>query len=128
MPKVLVVDDDPRMVRLLSATLPSDYEVIQATDGATALAMAEATLPDLLLLDVNLPGMDGFEVLRRMKESETLRRMRVIMVTARLDEADIILGLETGADAYLTKPFSPLALLEKASELLGSVDIVIVTR
>ena len=119
MPKVLVVDDDPRMVRLLSATLPSDYEVIQATDGATALAMAEATLPDLLLLDVNLPGMDGFEVLRRIKESETLRRMRVIMVTARSDEADRNLGLQTGADAYLTKPFSPLALLEKASELLG---------
>jgi two-component system alkaline phosphatase synthesis response regulator PhoP len=119
MPKVIVADDDPRMVRLLSATLPSDYEVVQATDGAAAIAMAEATLPDLLLLDVNLPGMNGFEVLRRMKESETLRHIRVIMVTARSDEVDRNLGLQTGADAYLTKPFSPLALLEKASELLG---------
>lgn len=119
MPKVLIVDDDPRMVRLLSATLPSDYEVVQAADGASAIAMAEAALPDLVLLDVNMPGMNGFEVLRRIKQSEKLRRMRVIMVTARSDEADRNLGLQMGADAYLTKPYSPLALLEKASELLG---------
>ena len=119
MPKILVADDDPLMVRLLTVTLPPEYEVVQAMDGLQTVALAEATVPDLVLLDVNMPGMNGFEVLRRIKQSEKLRKVKVIMVTARTDEADRNLGLQLGADAYLAKPYSPLALLEKTSELLG---------
>ncbi len=119
MPKVLVVDDHATMVRLLTMTLPSDYTVAQATNGLEAVEQAEKFVPDLMLLDVNMPGLNGFEVLRKIRESKKLVNTKVIMVTARSEEADRNLAQQLGADVYLTKPFSPLALLEQVSKLLG---------
>ena len=119
MPKVLVADDDSRMVRLLSMTLPAEYDVSQALDGEEAVRVAEELIPDLILLDVNMPGLDGFEVLRRVKQLPALRHTKIVMVTARSDEADRFLGVSLGADEYLTKPFSPLELLERVTQLLG---------
>ena len=119
MPKVLVADDDSRMVRLLSMTLPSEYDVSQAMDGEEAIKVAEEMIPDLILLDVNMPGLNGFEVLRRVKQMPSLAHTKVVMVTARSDEADRFLGKSLGADEYLTKPFSPLKLLQRVTELLG---------
>ncbi len=119
MPKILVVDDDARMVRLLSLTLPATFEVFQASKGEDAVMLAEKNLPDVILLDINMPGLNGFEVLQRVKQSKRLKKTRGIMGTARSDEADRPLGAQLGADAYFTKPFSPLSLLEKVSQLLG---------
>ncbi|MDP6453502.1 MAG: response regulator [SAR202 cluster bacterium] len=119
MPKVLVADDDSRMVRLLSMTLPAEYDVDQAGDGEEAVKKAEEMVPDLILLDVNMPGLNGFEVLRRVKQMPALAHTKVVMVTARTDEADRFLGTSLGADEYLTKPFSPLMLLQRVTELLG---------
>ena len=119
MPKVLVADDDTRMVRLLVLTMPSGYEILQATDGEEAVNAALSSVPDIILLDVNMPGLNGFEVLRKIRESIKLANTRVILVTARTDEADRSLGMQLGADAYLTKPFSPLRLLQKVTQLLG---------
>ncbi|MBI4312958.1 MAG: response regulator [Chloroflexi bacterium] len=119
MPKVLVVDDHATMVRLLTMTLPSEYTVSQATNGQEAVEMAEKVAPDLMLLDVNMPGLNGFEVLRKVREIKSLANTKVIMVTARTDESDRNLARQLGADAYLTKPFSPLALLEEVSKLLS---------
>lgn len=119
MPKVLVVDDHATMVRLLTMTLPSDFTVAQASNGQEGVEQAEKFIPDLMLLDVNMPGLNGFEVLRKVRESKKLTHTKVIMVTARSDEADRNLALQLGADAYLTKPFSPLALLEQVTKLLG---------
>ena len=76
MPKVLVADDDSRMVRLLSMTLPSEYDVSQAMDGEEAIKVAEEMIPDLILLDVNMPGLNGFEVLRRVKQMPSLAHTR----------------------------------------------------
>ncbi|MBI4202730.1 MAG: response regulator [Chloroflexi bacterium] len=118
MPKVLVVDDHATMVRLLTMTLPYEYTVSHAASGPEAIELAEEFQPDLMLLDVNMPGLNGFEVLRQVKASKNLSRTKVIMVTARSDEADRNLALQLGADAYFTKPFSPLALLEEVSKLL----------
>ena len=119
MAKILVADDDARMVRLLTMTLPGNHEVAEALDGEQAVEMAEKIVPDLILLDVNMPGLNGFEVLRRVKNSPNTRETKVIMVTARSDEADRYLGASLGADVYLAKPFSPLMLLERVNELLG---------
>ncbi|MBI2916530.1 MAG: response regulator [Chloroflexi bacterium] len=119
MPKVLVVDDDNRMVLLLTMTMPGNYVVMQAKDGEEALRMAEEQVPDVILLDVNMPRLNGFEVLRKVRQSGKLKKTRVIMVTARSDEADRNLGMQLGANAYLSKPFSPLALLDLISKLLS---------
>ena len=119
MVKVVVADDDARMVRLLTMTLPADFEISQALDGEEAVRVAERTVPDLILLDVNMPGLNGFEVLRRVKQSDKLKGTKVILVTARSDEADRYLGTSLGADGYLAKPFSPLMLLERVTQLMG---------
>jgi two-component system chemotaxis response regulator CheY len=100
-------------------TLPSEYDVSQAMDGEEAMKVAEEMIPDLILLDVNMPGLNGFEVLRRVKQMPSLAHTKVVMVTARSDEADRFLGKSLGADEYLTKPFSPLKLLQRVTELLG---------
>ena len=119
MPKILVADDDPRMVRLITMTVPDTYEVVQATNGTDAIRVAEEFVPDLVLLDVNMPQLNGFEVLRSVRQSPKLTSTKVVMVTARSDETDRNLGKQLGADEYLTKPFSPLALLRTINELLG---------
>lgn len=119
MTKILVVDDDARMTRLLTMTLPSEFEVVQASDGQEGLEMAETHTPDLILMDVNMPGVNGFQMLQQVRQSAKLAKTKVILVTGRDSDEDQRLGIRLGADAYFTKPFSPLSLLEKINDLLG---------
>src|SRR5574342_1295748 len=116
MTKILIIDDEPSIVKLVSAYLqPEGYEVYTATDGPSGLKAARAFKPDLVILDVMLPGMDGLELLSRLRrESEVY----VIMLTARTEETDKIVGLSVGADDYVTKPFSPRELVARVKAAL----------
>ncbi|WP_393076135.1 response regulator transcription factor [Streptomyces sp. LN704] len=116
MARVLVVDDDPTVAEVVSGYLDrAGYLVDRAADGPAALARAAAHWPDLVVLDLMLPGMDGLEVCRRMRGRGPVP---VIMLTARGDEDDRILGLEVGADDYVTKPFSPRELVLRVESVL----------
>lgn len=113
---VLVVDDDPTVAEVVTGYLTgAGYEVARASNGPAALEQYAARRPDLAVLDLMLPGMDGFEVCRRMRAQGPVP---VIMLTARGDEDDRILGLETGADDYVTKPFSPRELVLRVDSVL----------
>ncbi|MGI5456422.1 response regulator transcription factor [Streptomyces sp. CA-249302] len=114
--RVLVVDDDPTVAEVVAGYLDrAGYAVDRAADGPAALARAAAHRPDLVVLDLMLPGMDGLEVCRRMRATGPVP---VIMLTARGDEDDRILGLEVGADDYVTKPFSPRELVLRVESVL----------
>ncbi|MFC9115885.1 response regulator transcription factor [Streptomyces sp. NPDC057092] len=114
--RVLVVDDDPTVAEIVTGYLDrAGYVVDRAGDGPDALARAAAHWPDLVVLDLMLPGMDGLEVCRRMRGQGPVP---VIMLTARGDEDDRILGLEVGADDYVTKPFSPRELVLRVESVL----------
>ncbi|MFJ8750129.1 response regulator transcription factor [Streptomyces sp. NPDC102441] len=114
--RVLVVDDDPTVAEVAAGYLErAGYDVERADDGPAALERFAALRPDLVVLDLMLPGMDGFEVCRRMRAQGPVP---VIMLTARGDEEDRILGLETGADDYVTKPFSPRELVLRVDSVL----------
>jgi two-component system alkaline phosphatase synthesis response regulator PhoP len=114
--KILVVDDEPGIVSTVRAFLEREGYVVQtAADGPSALQLARTFAPDLIILDIMLPGMDGLEVLRRLRqESEAY----VLMLTARSDETDKLIGLTVGADDYLTKPFSPRELVARVKAIL----------
>ncbi|NLH80494.1 MAG: response regulator, partial [Phyllobacteriaceae bacterium] len=117
--RVLVVDDIPANVKLLEARLGAEYfEVVTALSGEAALAEARRTLPDLVLLDVMMPGMDGFEVCRRLKADPRTQHIPVVMVTALDQIADRVKGLEAGADDFLTKPVNDTALVTRAKSLV----------
>ncbi len=113
---ILVVDDEPQITRLAQDYLLRDgFRVLVAGDGGTAITLARHEQPDLVVLDLNLPGMDGLEVCR------TLRRFSdvpIVMLTARVEEADRLIGLELGADDYITKPFSPRELVARVRAVL----------
>ena len=114
MPKVLVVDDVPDNVKLLAYELSDHgYEVVTAHDGPKALRLARETLPDVILLDVMMPGMDGIEVCRRLKADPLLRTIPVVMVSAREREDDVVQGFDAGAQDYITKPFNTRILLAR---------------
>lgn len=116
MTRILVVDDEAALVQLVRSYLEREqYEVLTAADGPTALDLARATQPDLVVLDVMLPGLDGIEVCRQLR---LFSDAYVIMLTARTEEIDKILGLTVGADDYLTKPFSPRELVARIKALL----------
>jgi len=115
-PKILVVDDEPSIVKLVeSYLLKEGYEVYTAADGPTALKAARAFKPDLLVLDIMLPGMDGLDVLTQLRRESNAY---VILLTARIDEVDRVLGLSVGADDYVTKPFSPRELTARVKAAL----------
>jgi DNA-binding response OmpR family regulator len=120
--KVLVVEDEPTLLETLEYNLARQgYQVYTAADGLAALEIARRERPDLVVLDILLPGLDGFEVCR------TLRRemnVPILMLTARADEVDKIVGLEVGADDYLTKPFSMRELLARIKALLRRVRLI----
>lgn len=114
--RVLVVDDERRVVQLLQANLAVEgYEVLVAEEGAQALAMVAEEEPDLVILDLMLPGMDGYETTRRIREFSAVP---IIMLTARSGEMDIVRGFDAGADDYLTKPFSVNELLVRVRAVL----------
>lgn len=115
-PRALVVDDEPSLVRVVVGYLQADgFEVDSAADGSTALDIARQTDPDVIVLDLGLPGMDGIEVCRRLR---TFTDAYVVMLTARADEVDMLVGLAVGADDYITKPFSPRELVARVRTLL----------
>jgi len=119
MPTVLIVDDEPNIVELVRLTLEDDrVRVIDAADGAAALARAASDRPDLVLLDVGLPDMSGLDVCRRLRHDPRFAPMRIVMLTALAQRDDVARGLAAGADQYLTKPFSPVRLLALVSGLV----------
>jgi len=116
--RILVVDDIESNVRLLQAKLSAEYyEVLTASDGPTALAIAASERPDIVLLDVMMPGMDGFSVCRRLKDDPETRHVPVVLVTALDGRADRVAGLEAGADDFLTKPIDDVMLLARVRSL-----------
>jgi two-component system phosphate regulon response regulator PhoB len=117
--KVLIVDDEQDVTELLEFNLRSaGYEVISAEDGPTALKKARESLPDLIVLDVMLPEMDGTEVCKQLRRDPATARIPIVMLTAKATEIDRVLGLELGADDYVTKPFSPRELVLRVRGLL----------
>ncbi len=114
--KILVVDDEQRIVRLVRSYLEqAGYAVVEANDGQTALIQARREKPDLVVLDLGLPGMDGLEVARILRRE---RDTPIIMLTARVEDTDKIVGLELGADDYVTKPFNPRELVARVRAVL----------
>lgn len=125
MTKILVIDDEPSIVNLVQAYLkPEGYEVFTATDGISGLKAARAFKPDLIVLDVMLPGMDGLELLSRLRRES---QVYVIMLTARTEETDKIVGLSIGADDYMTKPFSPRELVARVKSALRRLQSAVGT-
>jgi two-component system alkaline phosphatase synthesis response regulator PhoP len=121
MPKILIVDDEPSIVNLVSAYLkPEGYEVYTAADGPSGLKAARAYKPDLIVLDVMLPGMDGIELLSLLRRESDVY---VILLTARTEETDKVVGLTVGADDYVTKPFSPRELTARIKAALRRVKM-----
>ncbi len=119
MPKILVVDDEPDAVELISFNLKAaGFEVVTAADGAEALKSARLHAPDLILLDVMLPEVDGLEVCKLLRRDPATAPIPVIMLTAKAAEIDRVLGLELGADDYVTKPFSPRELVLRVRKLV----------
>ena len=115
--RILVVDDEPNIVKLAKLYLERDgYQVLSVGDGEQALELIQTQKPDLVVLDVMLPSMDGFEICRRLRAQDN--QIPIIMVTARDDDIDKILGLELGADDYLTKPFNPRELVARVRAVL----------
>ncbi|HEX8967686.1 MAG TPA: response regulator [Chloroflexota bacterium] len=117
--RVLVADDDSALRRLISTTLGTeDFELLQAVDGEEALRIARQDYPELVVLDVNMPRVNGFEVCRRLKSAPETASIKIVMLTASAGEEDRARGRQAGADDYFTKPFSPLQLLNKVYALL----------
>jgi DNA-binding response OmpR family regulator len=119
-PLVLVADDDPDILALVSFRLErAGYDVLGASDGEEALRLALGHAPDLAVLDVMMPKLDGYEVTTRLRQNGATRRMPIILLTARVQEADIARGFEVGADDYVKKPFSPQELGARVQAILG---------
>lgn len=115
-PRILVADDEENIRTLVATYLKNDgYDVLTATTGEEAVEKVASAAPDLVILDVRLPGIDGFEALRRIRRNSSVF---VIMLTARTDESDTLIGLEVGADDYVTKPFSPRELVARVRAML----------
>lgn len=118
---ILVVDDEPRIVRLVRSNLePNGYKILTAADGENGLRQAEMHDPDLIILDIMMPGMDGWDVCRRVREFSTVP---IIMLTAKGDESDKVKGLELGADDYLPKPFGINELLARVKAVLRRAQL-----
>ncbi len=119
MEKILIVEDDNDIRELIAFNLEiSGYEIIKCDNGEDAINLAIKSSPDLILLDIQLPTIDGFEVCRMIKEKALTQKIPVIMLTARTDDEDIIQGLESGADDYITKPFRPKILMARVKAAL----------
>jgi two-component system alkaline phosphatase synthesis response regulator PhoP len=121
MKEILVVDDEPRIAEICRDYLQrAGFKVITASSGEDALSLARARRPDLIVLDLRLPGMDGLDVTRALRKQSNVP---IIMLTARVEESDKLIGLELGADDYLTKPFSPRELVARVRAVFRRIDI-----
>ncbi len=121
--KVLAVDDERHIVRLIQVNLErAGYQVSTAFDGTEALKKVEADKPDLIVLDVMMPKMDGFEVLKRLQANPESREIPIVMLTAKAQDADVFRGWASGVSAYLTKPFNPLELITFVKRILSGYD------
>jgi DNA-binding response OmpR family regulator len=117
---ILLVDDDPHVIRSLTFVLGKEgYETLVATDGEDAMARIRETKPGLMFLDVMMPKKNGYEVCREVKSDPDLGDIYIVMLTAKGQEADREKGLSLGADEFMTKPFSPMSIVERVRELLG---------
>lgn len=118
--RILIVDDEPDIVEMVQINLEMEgYECLVAYDGFRGLDRARKEKPDLIILDVMLPGMNGYKICRLLKFDEKYKRIPIIMLTAEAQRADRLMGEKTGADYYMTKPFSADQLLERVKEFLG---------
>lgn len=121
--RILIVDDEPHIVTMLKSRLTANgYEVITAVDGQEALEKARSEMPELVILDLMLPKLNGYKVCRMLKFDEKYRHIPIIMFSARAQESDQKMGMETGADAYVVKPFRAEELLKKIGELLNKEE------
>ena len=117
--KILAVDDERHIVRLVQVNLErAGYQVVTAFDGREALEKVALEKPDLIVLDVMMPYMDGFEVLQTLRKNQSTRDLPVIMLTAKAQDADVFRGWQSGVDAYLTKPFNPSELMAFVRRIL----------
>ena len=117
--KLLLVEDDPDLLEILRLTFENEgYRTVQATNGEDALRIARRQSPDMVILDVMLPGLDGIEVCRQIRADPALKHLPILMLTARSEESDIVLGLGVGADDYLSKPARPRELAARVKTLL----------
>ncbi|HCU38081.1 MAG TPA: two-component system response regulator [Armatimonadetes bacterium] len=121
--KILVVDDERHIVRLVEVNLTrAGYDVISAYDGVEALEKVAEDIPDMIVLDVMMPRMDGFEVLKNLQADPKYKDIPVIMLTAKAQDADIFKGWQSGVSSYLTKPFNPKELLVFVQRIFQSLD------
>ncbi len=117
--KILIVDDEPHILRSLGFVLKrAGYQVMEARSGIEALQIAQEQQPDIVFLDIMMPELDGYEVCRRLREDPNLADTRVVMLTAKGEEADRRRGYEAGAHDYMTKPFSPSRAVARVEEML----------
>ncbi|MDG4720853.1 MULTISPECIES: response regulator transcription factor [Thalassospira] len=122
-PKVLIAEDEETIVESLSFLMEKEgYDVSVATDGQTAISMIARDVPDMVLLDVMMPGCDGFEVVRAMRGNATTRLIPIMMLTAKTREVDRRKGLELGVDDFVTKPFSTRDVVSRVRALLGRTE------
>lgn len=123
--KILVVDDELHIVELVTFNLEKDgFEVVSAYDGKSGIDMVKAQDPDLIILDIMLPGMDGLKVCRTLKQDPQYNSIPIIMLTAKAEEFDTVLGLEMGADDYIKKPFSPKELVARVKARLRALKVL----
>jgi phosphate regulon transcriptional regulator PhoB len=121
--KVLVVDDEKDIIELVSYNLEKEgFKVISATAGEKALELVSSEEPEIIILDLMLPGIDGLDVCRELKRSDQTSSIPIIMLTAKGEESDIVIGLELGADDYITKPFSPRVLVARVKAVLRRLE------
>lgn len=119
--KVVVADDEPFILSALKDTLSDEYEVFTASNGKEAVKLVEKNPPDLIILDVMMPEMDGLEACKHLKKDKISASIPIILLTAKGQITDIEKGFKSGADAYVVKPFSPARLLEKVEEIFEKV-------
>jgi DNA-binding response OmpR family regulator len=120
MKKIVIVDDEPNIVMTLEYTFKkNNFEVYIARDGSEAMAILKEVVPDLVMLDIMMPKVDGYETLKQIRENESLKATKVVFLTAKNKASDIEKGLKLGADKYLTKPFSVKKIVSEINELLA---------
>lgn len=121
MSRILVADDEPHILKLVTFTLSNHgYEVVTAADGEAATVLAEEQQPDLILLDVMMPIMNGYDAAKRIRENPATVHIPIVMLSAKSQATEVAEGLNCGATEYICKPFTPKDLVQKVSELLGA--------